>query len=291
MPLIKVTLILFGMKKWSLLSLFLGAHMLLQAGTSPFVIEKEEVVLMLTERGIPMPELLQELVLAAKGYARPPISGYHVGIAALGKSGNIYLGVNLEFPGLPLNESVHGEQFLVVNARGHGEKELVLVAQSAPPCGHCRQFFHEMGVSDTLQILTPDGATATLASLLPNAFGPKDLGLAATLMEVSESDANDAVKAALESYSPYTGLKSGVLIEMKDGSIFTGSYIENAAYNPSLSPMHTALIALVVGMQSYRDIVHVTLAESTSAPISQESVVRNLLSTIAPEAPLECIKF
>ncbi len=279
------------MKKWLLLSLFLGAHMFLQADTSPFVIEKEHVAEMLAERGIEMPELLQELVLVAKEYARPPISEYYVGIAALGVSGNIYLGVNLEFPGLPLNETVHGEQFLIVNARAHGEKELVLVAQSAPPCGHCRQFFHEMGVSDTLLILTPNGEAVTLSSLLPNAFGPKDLGLAPTLMEVDESDSEGAVKAALQSYSPYTNLKSGVLIEMNDGRTYSGSYIENAAYNPSLSPMHTALISLVVGMQSYKDIAHVTLAESLSAPISQEAAVRSILHAIAPTATLELIKF
>ena len=48
--------------------------MFLQADTSPFVIEKEHVAEMLAERGIEMPELLQELVLVAKEYAKPPIS-------------------------------------------------------------------------------------------------------------------------------------------------------------------------------------------------------------------------
>ena len=62
----------------------------------------------------------------------------------LGASGRLYVGVNLEFPCLPLHNSVHAEQFLVVNAIQHGERELVKLAVSAAPCGHCRQFLSEL---------------------------------------------------------------------------------------------------------------------------------------------------
>ena len=62
----------------------------------------------------------------------------------LGASGRLYVGVNLEFPCLPLHNSVHAEQFLVVNALQHGELELVKLAVSAAPCGHCRQFLSEL---------------------------------------------------------------------------------------------------------------------------------------------------
>ena len=62
----------------------------------------------------------------------------------LGASGRLYVGVNLEFPCLPLHNSVHAEQFLVVNALQHGERELVKLAVSAAPCGHCRQFLSEL---------------------------------------------------------------------------------------------------------------------------------------------------
>ncbi len=64
--------------------------------------------------------------------------------AGVGVSGSIYIGVNLEFPGAPLNNSVHAEQFLAVNCIAHGERGLDMLAVSAAPCGHCRQFYAEL---------------------------------------------------------------------------------------------------------------------------------------------------
>lgn len=62
----------------------------------------------------------------------------------LGVSGRLYVGVNLEFAQLPVNNSVHAEQFLVVNAVHHGERAITKMAVSAAPCGHCRQFYSEL---------------------------------------------------------------------------------------------------------------------------------------------------
>ena len=62
----------------------------------------------------------------------------------LGKSGHLYVGVNLEFPRLPLQHSVHAEQFLIANAAWHGERGLKRIAVNAAPCGHCRQFIAEL---------------------------------------------------------------------------------------------------------------------------------------------------
>ena len=62
----------------------------------------------------------------------------------LGSSGALYVGVNLEFVRLPLYNSVHAEQFLLVNALHHGEREIRRLAVSAAPCGHCRQFYSEL---------------------------------------------------------------------------------------------------------------------------------------------------
>lgn len=83
-------------------------------------------------------QFLATLVKPTAELARAPISKFHVGAVGLGVSGRIFRGVNLEFPKLPLNHSVHAEQFLVANALHHGEKKLVFVAVSAAPCGHCR---------------------------------------------------------------------------------------------------------------------------------------------------------
>ena len=62
----------------------------------------------------------------------------------LGASGCLYVGVNLEFARLPLYNSVHAEQFLLINALHHGEREIRRLAVSAAPCGHCRQFYSEL---------------------------------------------------------------------------------------------------------------------------------------------------
>ena len=59
-------------------------------------------------------------------------------------SGRLYAGVNLEFPGLPLQHSVHAEQFLITSAAWHGERGLRRIAVNAAPCGHCRQFIAEL---------------------------------------------------------------------------------------------------------------------------------------------------
>ncbi|CAN6855743.1 unnamed protein product, partial [Brassica oleracea var. botrytis] len=50
----------------------------------------------------------------------------------------IFLGVNVEFPGLPLHHSIHAEQFLVTNLTLNDERHLRHFAVSAAPCGHCR---------------------------------------------------------------------------------------------------------------------------------------------------------
>ncbi len=120
---------------------------------------------------------------------------------ALGASGRLFVGVNLEFLGLPLHHSVHAEQFLIANAAQAGEAALTRMAISAVPCGHCRQFCSELACAvrghtppfrclgqgtyappprppaaqDALEFLLGEGRTYALAELLPIRFRPSDL--------------------------------------------------------------------------------------------------------------------
>ncbi len=261
--------------------------------SNPFVISAERVNEMVPMSGLEVEELLIELIPIAKRFARSPISNYQVGVAALGKSGNIYLGVNLEFSGQPLNATVHGEQFLIVNARNHGETEIVAMALSAAPCGHCRQFLNEIDEKGQLQILIPNTPPRNLSSLLPEAFGPKNLGLATNLFVLPdvyppfthESPlVAEALRAACASYAPYSHSKSGVAIHTSDGKIYSGSCLENAAFNPSLSPLQAALVALVTDLRRYDEIVEVVLVERGAAKIGYERSARALLKNIAPDA-------
>src|SRR5712692_6306872 len=110
-------------------------------------------------------------------YATPATSAFAVGAVCKGASGNAYFGANLELTGAPLGFTIHAEQSAIANALAHREKAVRHLAVTAPPCGHCRQFLKELTGSSTLEITTATRATMTLASLLPDSFGPGDLGV------------------------------------------------------------------------------------------------------------------
>jgi cytidine deaminase len=235
-----------------------------------------------------MDALMVNLLPLGKTYSRPPISNYRVGTVARGESGDLYLGANLEFPGHSLGFSVHGEQSALSNAYMHGDRGVTAIAVTAAPCGHCRQFMNEL--SPEVEVLVGSGPSVKLSSLLPFAFGPKDLGVTDLAFPVKElnllaATPDDLTKAALDaarkSYAPYTKAYSGVAIGTRSGRIFKGSYIENAAYNPSLPPLQTALAALILGGESYSAISEVVLLEKEDAPISQRSVAEAVLSAVA----------
>ncbi len=260
-------------------------------GANPFVIVKEKVGMVLNQTGLSKQELLQELIPIAKQFARPPISDYKVGAALLGKSGNIYLGVNLEFPGFHLNQTIHGEQFAVIVARLNGETEIEAIALSAAPCGHCRQFLNELGKD--LDILTPTHPPRKLSELLPDAFGPRDLGVEGNLLtrglDFQSNHPDPLVALAIEayrtSYAPYSKSRSGLALQTRDGTIYVGHYLENAAFNPTVSPLQSALVALVADKRGYEDIATVILAENPPPQkTSHVPFTRELMKSIAPQA-------
>ena len=235
-----------------------------------------------------------DLIPEAKTFAIPPISNFYVGVAARGTSGKIYFGANFEFTGHALSFTVHAEQAAVVQAMAGGETGLEMIAVSAAPCGYCRQFLNELTTATTLQIQIPGHPLMALPQLLPAAFGPRDLGVEAALMAPQwhglTLDAPDpltaaALAAANASYAPYSHAYSGVALETRDGAIVSGAVAENAAYNPSLSPLEAAIVNLVIGARkSYADIVDAVLVEVADAPVSQESATRAVLASIGDVA-------
>ncbi|MBI2263744.1 MAG: cytidine deaminase [Armatimonadetes bacterium] len=255
-------------------------------------------------------ELLIRLIPIARKTARPPISNYYVGAAGIGRSGGIYLGFNLEFPGVPLSQTVHAEQAVISNAHRGGEEKLLEMAVSAAPCGHCRQFLNELGNGGELLVLIAGREPAPLASLLPESFGPRNLGIEGSLLgkrdnslvfispplaggagENLQSSGGISAKllkcglaAVNAAYAPYTNSPSAVAISTRDGEIFTGSCLENAAYNPGLPPLQGALVALAGAGREYEQISGVVLLEKKDAPVQQEETARLLLHKIAPQA-------
>jgi cytidine deaminase len=243
--------------------------------------------------------LMVELLPLARKYSHPPISNYLVGTVARGLSGALYLGANLEISGHALNFSVHGEQSAISNAYMHSDAGVAAIAVTAAPCGHCRQFMNELSPGSDIQILVQGRPATMLSSLLPMAFGPKDLGFKDGVFPVREVDLilpkglSDefnlaALDAARKSYAPYSKAHSGVAIRTGSARVFRGSYIENAAFNPSLSPLQTALVALLAAGERFESISRVVLVE-THAGISQRSVTEAALQAVAPAVRLEVL--
>ncbi|KAJ6913982.1 hypothetical protein NC651_016283 [Populus alba x Populus x berolinensis] len=236
-----------------------------------FVIEASEAESMAKQSGLTVLQLLPALVKSAQALARPPISNYHVGAVGLGSSGRIFLGGNLEFPGLPLHHSVHAEQFLITNLTLNAEPSLEYVAVSAAPCGHCRQFLQEIRHAPDVQILITGDA------LLPN-------GVCASFEDLK----NEALEAANKSHAPFTNCPSGVALMDCEGKVYRGSYMESAAYNPSIGPVQAALVAYVMGGRGggYDRIVAAVLVEKQGAKVRQEQTARLLLKEISPKKAL-----
>lgn len=251
-----------------------------------------EVTRFLRSSGMTIDELMLALIPEAQKFALPPISNFFVGAVALGTSGTLYFGANFEFVGQALSFTVHGEQAATAHAISCGEIGMQMLAVSAAPCGYCRQFLYELTTASTLVILLPKTPPAFLTSLIPDAFGPADLNVTAALMSPQShgmtlpAAAGDpvvqaALKAANASYAPYTFDFSGVAFKTKDGSIFTGSVAEDAAFNPSMSPLEAAVVSLVIsGGKKYSDIVDAVLVEMADSKAGQADATRAALEAI-----------
>jgi cytidine deaminase len=136
-------------------------------------------------------------IVCSQTFARPAVSNFHVGAAALLESGAVQLGVNIEF-GVTgaINDSIHGEQvllgffcfclsfFFFVSKQPRSQCTLTPVLQrgertcelyiSHMPCGHCRQFLNEMARGGQLRVHV-GGKSWTLDELLPVSFKPTDI--------------------------------------------------------------------------------------------------------------------
>ena len=120
---------------------------------------------------------VQALIAAAmkaKENAYAPYSGYHVGAAAMGGSGRVYPGCNVENTSYGL--TVCAERVAIVKAISEGEREIAALAvateSGATPCGACRQVLYEFGPTARILLSGVDGTLKEMAldDLLPDAF-------------------------------------------------------------------------------------------------------------------------
>jgi cytidine deaminase len=268
------------------------------------IIEADELAALQTETGLDAHAVILASLEWARRWARASLSNFEVGAAALGNSGRLYLGANIEFLGLPLSQTIHAEQSAIAHAWAHEESGLCLIATSAAPCGFCRQFMFELPEPRPRLLLASeaDSGPIELEVLLPSAFGPTQLGRSPQLLcagpqglqLIEQPGPRDharhaelaqlALAAADRCSAPYTGALSGVALETSDGRRFCGAVAESVAYNPTLAPMQAALIAAHHGGAALSSITHAVLVELEHGSLSQLDFARQILASVAPAA-------
>jgi cytidine deaminase len=130
-------------------------------------------------KAIPWNEL-RERARRATTLSYAPYSHVTVGACAITTDGRIIDGANVENAsyGLTLCAECSLVSDLIRQGGGRLAAVSIVAGDGAPiaPCGRCRQVLFEHGGND-LQIDAGDDEEPTrLADLLPNAFGPVDLG-------------------------------------------------------------------------------------------------------------------
>ncbi|MGI9354490.1 MAG: cytidine deaminase [Rhizobiaceae bacterium] len=272
------------------------------AGEAGGRIAAEVVCALGSESAAAVETLMLQLMSEAQKLAMPAVSGFSVGAVAQGMSGALYFGANFEFADCPIDQTLHAEQAAVVNALNAAETGIRRLAVSAAPCGYCRQFLFELSSADELLILLEGLAPTRLTDYLPQAFGPGDLGVTARLMtpqnhplSIAEQDAGytpsagakAALAAARSCYAPYTEAFAGAAITARDGAIYRGSYVENAAFNPSIPPMQAAVIlARLAGCTPDR-FSEACVAQRSDAKIDHLKTAAIVLASLAPDLPIQ----
>ena len=218
----------------------------------PALLNAEQVTMLKQATGLDEDALAFALLPLAAACARADLSHFNVGAIARGVSGTWYFGGNMEFLGATMQQTVHAEQSAISHAWLRGEKALSAITVNYTPCGHCRQFMNELNSGLQLRINLPGRA-------------PQDHGYALSGDDLSQA----AIRAANKSHTPYSKSPSGVALQCRDGRIFSGSYAENAAFNPTLPPLQGALNLLSLNGYDYQDIQRAILAEIADAPLIQ----------------------
>jgi len=128
---------------------------------------------------------LIETLVAVRGNAYAPYSRHPVGAVVIGESGTRYAGANVE---VAHYKGICAEASAISAMVSAGERRLREVwvigpgAHLCTPCGDCRQRIREFADEHTrIRVVDADGELLkeySMAELLPDAFGPENLGQA-----------------------------------------------------------------------------------------------------------------
>lgn len=125
----------------------------------------------------------------ARERAYTPYSHFRVGAALLTKEGKVYLGCNIENAAYTPTNCAERTAFFKAVSEGERNFEAIAIVggpegspadNTCAPCGVCRQVMREFCDAD-FRIFLEDGKGGVLSyrleELLPQGFGPSDLGL------------------------------------------------------------------------------------------------------------------
>lgn len=119
--------------------------------------------------------------LLSRSYAR--YSNFTVAVAVIDDEGGVHYGVNVENAAYPVGTCAEQTAIGAMITAGRGRRiDKVLIAAGSDavvqPCGACRQRIAEFA-GETCEIVSVQGGATTervaFWSLLPHAFGPRDL--------------------------------------------------------------------------------------------------------------------
>jgi cytidine deaminase len=78
-------------------------------------------------------------------------------------------------------------------------------------------------------------------------------------------------------------------LTLRDGGLVTGPYLENAAFNPSLSPLQAAAAALSLAGRTWSDVSAALCVQMERSAVDHAAAARPILSAVAPHVPLEVL--
>ncbi|XKE44427.1 cytidine deaminase [Halomonas organivorans] len=129
-----------------------------------------------------------EALIAVRDRAYAPYSAHPVGALVVSESGTRYTGANVE---VAHYKGICAEASAIAAMASAGERELREVYVIGPgehlctPCGDCRQRIREFATAETrIRVVDAEGRLLrryTMEALLPDSFGPENLGRSSTL--------------------------------------------------------------------------------------------------------------
>ena len=129
----------------------------------------------------PRVEQLAPHAVAAMRRAYAPYSRFRVGAALLTRTGEVFVGCNVENASYPASICAERGAVMAALAQGRRDFEMIVIATEAevpaPPCGQCRQVLAEFAPTLPVVSVAHDGLTRrwTMDELLPSPFLPESL--------------------------------------------------------------------------------------------------------------------